>query len=100
MLHRLVRQCCRLSPSRLPRSTPFTQSAKYWTAPRNATEWYRFVKELINGGSAIALLRLQLLAPTLSGAYIDVHSSPPTQGWRYNNANHRAGRGSSTRMRS
>ena len=42
----------------------------YWTAPRNTTEWHQFVKELTNAGNAIARLKLQLLAPTLSGAHI------------------------------
>ncbi|KAM5530586.1 hypothetical protein V8D89_015745 [Ganoderma adspersum] len=47
----------------------------YWTASRNTTEWHQFVKELTNAGNAIARLKLQLLAPTLSGAHIGFFDS-------------------------
>ena len=49
---------------------------RYWTAQRNTTEWSVFMKELTTAGNEIARLQLQLLAPTLHGAYIGKPPGP------------------------
>lgn len=43
---------------------------KFWTAPRNTTDWNLSVRELAVAGNEIAELLLKLLAPTLPDAHV------------------------------
>lgn len=43
---------------------------KFWTAPRNTTDWNLSVRELAVAGNEIAELLLKFLAPTLPGAHV------------------------------
>jgi hypothetical protein len=55
---------------RLPIYAPDAYFSRYWTAPRNATEWHLFVAELVASGNAIARLMLPNLAAQLPGAHV------------------------------
>ncbi|KAI0666850.1 hypothetical protein C8Q78DRAFT_426008 [Trametes maxima] len=48
---------------------------RYWTGPRNTTEWNVFMTELTKSGNAIAELQLKLLAPKLHGAHVGLFDS-------------------------
>ncbi|TFY80148.1 hypothetical protein EWM64_g3861 [Hericium alpestre] len=48
---------------------------RYWTAPRNATEWHLFINELAVAGNEIAELLLQNLPASLPGAHIALFDS-------------------------
>ncbi|RDB29885.1 Acetylesterase [Hypsizygus marmoreus] len=50
-------------------------SNRYWTAPRNTTEWNVFMTELVLSGNALSKVLLQVLAPTLHGAHIGIFDS-------------------------
>ena len=43
---------------------------RFWSSPKNSTEWSLFMKELVAGGNAISELMLQALAPSLPGAHL------------------------------
>jgi hypothetical protein len=43
---------------------------KYWTAPRNTTEWHLFVSELVAAGNALSKLLLRNLPSQLPEAHI------------------------------
>ncbi|KAJ7595520.1 GDSL lipase/acylhydrolase [Mycena floridula] len=49
--------------------------SKFWTGPRNSTEWSVFMTELVLSGNSISKLMLQLLAPQLHGAHIGIFDS-------------------------
>jgi phospholipase/lecithinase/hemolysin len=48
---------------------------RYWTAPRNTTEWNVFMAELTASGNALSRLMLQDLAPQLPGAHVGLFDS-------------------------
>ncbi|OSD00164.1 carbohydrate esterase family 16 protein [Trametes coccinea BRFM310] len=48
---------------------------RYWTAPRNTTEWSVFMTELTKSGNAIAELMLKDLVPQLHGAHVGLFDS-------------------------
>ncbi|TCD62320.1 hypothetical protein EIP91_007060 [Steccherinum ochraceum] len=48
---------------------------RFWTAPRNTTEWSVTMTELTTGGNEIAKLMLQALPSTLPGAHIGLFDS-------------------------
>ncbi|KAJ3485850.1 hypothetical protein NLI96_g4673 [Meripilus lineatus] len=48
---------------------------RFWTAPRNTTEWSVFMTELVNSGNEIAKLMLQDLPSTLRAAHIGLFDS-------------------------
>lgn len=43
---------------------------RFWTAPRNTTEWSIFMRELTLSGNALSKLMLKDLASKLRGAHI------------------------------
>ncbi len=43
---------------------------RYWTPPRNTTEWNVFMGELVATGNELQRLKLAALAPTLKGAHL------------------------------
>jgi len=48
---------------------------RYWTGPRNTTEWHLFMRELTYAGNGIAKLMLQALPASLPGAHVGVFDS-------------------------
>ncbi|KAI8974582.1 GDSL lipase/esterase [Trametes punicea] len=58
-----------------PLYSPNSYPNRYWTAPRNTTEWSVFMAELTKSGNAIAQLMLQALAPQLHGAHLGLFDS-------------------------
>ncbi|KAF8884190.1 GDSL lipase/esterase [Infundibulicybe gibba] len=48
---------------------------RYWTQPRNTTEWSLLMTELVLSGNALTKLMLQALAPRLAGAHIGLFDS-------------------------
>lgn len=48
---------------------------RFWTAPRNTTEWSVFMTELTTSGNEIAKLMLQALPSSLPGAHIGSYDS-------------------------
>ncbi|KAI0372654.1 hypothetical protein BV20DRAFT_963698 [Pilatotrama ljubarskyi] len=48
---------------------------RYWTGPRNTTEWSVFMAELTKSGNSIAELMLTGLAPKLRGAHLGLFDS-------------------------
>ncbi|KAI0666824.1 GDSL lipase/esterase [Trametes maxima] len=59
----------------LPLYSAHSYTSRFWTAPRNTTEWNVFMAELTKSGNAIAELQLQLLAPKLDAAHIGLFDS-------------------------
>lgn len=53
-----------------PLYTPNSYPSKYWTAPRNRTEWSVFMHELVRAGNAITDLMLRAAVPSFDGAHI------------------------------
>ena len=58
-----------------PLYSPDAYPSRYWTAPRNTTEWSVFMAELVNAGNALSRALLELLAPTLPGAHVGASPS-------------------------
>lgn len=49
---------------------------RYWTGPRNTTEWSVFMAELTKSGNAIADGLLRALTPKLHGAHLGKSTYP------------------------
>ncbi|KAF5381805.1 hypothetical protein D9615_005589 [Tricholomella constricta] len=58
-----------------PLYAPDSQPNRYWSAPRNTTEWSVFMTELALSGNALTKLMLQALAPSLPGSHIGIFDS-------------------------
>ena len=43
---------------------------RYWTAARNTTEWHFFMTEIVSTVNALVELKLERIAPRLTGAHI------------------------------
>lgn len=54
----------------VPMYTPDAYYSRFWTAPRNSTEWSLFITELVLSGNALTKLMLKDLAPTLPDAHV------------------------------
>ncbi|GJE92178.1 carbohydrate esterase family 16 protein [Phanerochaete sordida] len=48
---------------------------RYWTAPRNTTEWSVFMTEMTTAGNALSRALLEMLAPKLPGAHLGLFDS-------------------------
>jgi len=48
---------------------------RYWTHPRNTTEWNVFMGELVATGNELQRLKLAALAPSLKGAHLGIFDS-------------------------
>ncbi|KAL1672382.1 GDSL lipase/esterase [Schizophyllum commune] len=59
----------------VPTYSPNAYPTKFWTAPKNATEWSVFMRELTTSGNKIAELLLKQLAPKLDGAHVGLFDS-------------------------
>ncbi|KAF8066944.1 GDSL lipase/esterase [Lyophyllum atratum] len=59
----------------VPLYSPNAYPDRFWTGPRNTTEWSVFMTELVLSGNALTKLMLQALAPTLPGAHIGLFDS-------------------------
>lgn len=58
-----------------PMYSPNAYPTKFYTAPKNATEWSVLMKELTTAGNKIAELLLKQLAPSLEGASVGFFDS-------------------------
>ncbi|KAF8664202.1 hypothetical protein AX16_000765 [Volvariella volvacea WC 439] len=59
----------------IPLYAPDSYPNRYWTGPRNTTEWSVFMRELVLSGNALTKLLLSSLAPTLRDAHVGIFDS-------------------------
>ncbi|KAI0056358.1 GDSL lipase/acylhydrolase [Artomyces pyxidatus] len=64
-----------LPSEHLPIYAPDAYFSRYWSAPRNATEWHMSIGELTAAYNEIAKLKLQALPSSLPGAHIGLFDS-------------------------
>ncbi|KAL1747183.1 GDSL lipase/esterase [Schizophyllum fasciatum] len=69
----------------VPTYSPHAYPTKFWTAPRNATEWSVFMRELTTSGNKIAELLLKQLAPGLEDAHLGLFDAHALFADMYNN---------------